>query len=247
MREILKIRADEARPDQDSVLETQGIPPGAGLTEEVKRLLARAGDLFLELSRPRVVVADVSIREFELVYRGKGLNEADTPLDVVFRKAEALALFAVTVGHEVTEKIDALFKTDEFALGSMLDSVASAGTDKAADRVEKFYFDLLSEQGKVTRSKGAMRFSPGYCGWQMSGQEKLFEFLRPEDIGITLLDSYLMKPLKSISGVLVTGDKEIFLFDDSYPFCSECRSRSCQERIKALFGECPPDERRGVV
>ena len=247
MREILEIPADEARPDQDSVLEAQSVPPGAELTEEVKRLLERAGDLFLELSRPRAVVADVSIREFEVVYRGKGLNEADTPLDVVFRKAEALALFAVTVGEDVTEKIDALFKTDEFALGSMLDSFASAGTDKAADRVEEFYFSLLSEQGKVTPSKGVMRFSPGYCGWHMSGQEKQFGFLRPEDIGINLLESYLMKPLKSISGVLVAGDKEIFLFDDSYPFCSECSSRSCQERIKTLLGERTPDERRGAV
>jgi len=247
MREILEIAADEARPDQDSVLETQGIPPGAELSKEVKGLLERASDLFLESSRPGAVVADASIPEFEVVYKGKGLNEADTPLDVIFRKADGLALFAVTVGQEVTEKIDRLFKTNDFALGAMLDSVASAGTDRAADIVEKQYSDLLSEQGKTFRSKGVLRFSPGYCGWHMSGQEKLFEFLRPEDIGITLLESYLMKPLKSISGVLVAGDKEIFLFDDSYPFCSECRSRSCRRRIKTLLGESRSDERKGAV
>ena len=247
MRKTLEIQLDEARPNQDSVLETQGIPPGAELTEEVKALLKRATDLFLELSRPRAVIADVSIPEFEVVYKGKGLNEADTPLDVVFRKADGLALFAVTAGEKVTEKINELFQANDFALGSMLDSVASAWTDKAADRVENVYFDLLSEQGKITRSKGVLRFSPGYCGWHMSGQKKLFEFLRPEDIGITLLESSLMKPLKSISGVLVAGDKEIFLFDDSYPFCSECKSRSCRERIKQMFGESISDEKKGAV
>ncbi|MGB7063023.1 MAG: vitamin B12 dependent-methionine synthase activation domain-containing protein [Candidatus Zixiibacteriota bacterium] len=247
MREIIEIRVDQIKPDQDSVLETQGIPPGAGLTEEVNALLEKAMDLFLEFSIPRAVISDISIPEFEDVYEGQGSNEKDTPLDEIFKKADSLALFAVTVGERVTKKINQLFKANDFALGSMLDSVASAGTDKAAERVENRYFDLLSEIGKITTSKGVLRFSPGYCGWHMSGQRKLFEFLRPEDIGITLLESFLMKPLKSISGVLVAGDKEIFVFDDSYPFCNECRSRSCQERIKALFGESRSNRKKGVV
>jgi len=247
MREIAEISVRKISPERDKVLQTQGIPRGAELTEEVKALLEKAMDLFLEFSEPRAVIADVSIAEFEAVYKGKGLNETDTPLDAVLRKADSLALFAVTVGEKVTEQTDELFQANDFALGSMLDSVASAGTDKAADRVENAYFDLLSEQGRITRSKGVLRFSPGYCGWHMSGQKKLFEFLRPEDIGITLLESYLMKPLKSISGVLVAGDKEMFLFDDSYPFCSVCKSRSCQERIKQMFGESRFDKKKGVV
>lgn len=247
MRKVLEIPVHEIKPDQDSVLETQGIPPGAGLTEEVNALLEKAMDLFLEFSIPRAVISDISILEFEDVYEGQGSNEKDTPLDEILKKADSLALFAVTVGERVTKKINQLFKANDFALGSMLDSVASAGTDKAAERMENRYFDLLSEIGKITTSKGVLRFSPGYCGWHMSGQKRLFEFLRPEDIGITLLESFLMKPLKSISGVLVAGDKEVFVFDDSYPFCSECRSRSCQERIKALFGESRSNRKKGVV
>ncbi|MGB2981858.1 MAG: vitamin B12 dependent-methionine synthase activation domain-containing protein [Candidatus Zixiibacteriota bacterium] len=247
MRKVLEIPVHEIKPDQDSVLETQGIPPGAGLTEEVNALLEKAMDLFLEFSIPRAVISDISILEFEDVYEGQGSNEKDTPLDEILKKADSLALFAVTVGERVTKKINQLFKANDFALGSMLDSVASAGTDKAAERMENRYFDLLSEIGKITTSKGVLRFSPGYCGWHMSGQKRLFEFLRPEDIGITLLESFLMKPLKSISGVLVAGDKEVFVFDDSYPFCSECRSRSCQERIKTLFGESRSNRKKGVV
>ena len=247
MRKVLEIPVHEIKPDQDSVLETQGIPSGQELTEDVRTLLRKATDLFLEFSKPRAVISNISIPEFEALYKGEGLNEQDTPLDVVLRKAASLALFAVTIGETVTEKIDELFQANDFALGSILDSVASAGTDKAADRVENRYFDLLSEIGKITTSKDILRFSPGYCGWHMSGQKRLFEFLRPEDIGITLLESFLMKPLKSISGVLVAGDKEVFVFDDSYPFCSECRSRSCQERIKTLFGESRSNRKKGVV
>jgi hypothetical protein len=137
----------------------------------------------------------------------------------------------------VSQKIDELFGANEFALGSMLDSVASVGTDRAADSMESHYFNLLSKEGKINPSTGMLRYSPGYCGWHMSGQKKLFELLHPEDIGIFLLDSFLMKPLKSISGVMVVGRKEIHIFDDSYPFCSQCRSHSCRDRIRALLIE----------
>ena len=100
---------------------------------------------------------------------------------------------------------------------------------------KKLVQTMNRKKGKITLSSGTVRYSTGYCGWHMSGQKKLFGFLHPEDIGIMLLDSYLMKPLKSISGVIVVGEKEIHRFKDSYPFCSDCKTHSCRKRIKALF------------
>jgi len=79
-----------------------------------------------------------------------------------------------------------------------------------------------------------MRFSPGYCGWNVKGQKQLFEYLHPEEVGITLGESFLMTPLKSISGVLVAGQPDIFEFEDSYPFCKNCSSRTCRERIVSI-------------
>ncbi len=245
MREIIEISADELMPDQDDVLEMQGIPSGKAPTEDVKILLQRATDLFLELSKPKSVMSEISILEFKAVYEGEGLNEKETPVGQILQKADSLAVFVVTVGEKVTKKIDQLFKTNDFALGSMLDSVASAGTDRAADQIEVRYFNLLTRKGEITPSKGILRFSPGYCGWHMSGQRKLFEFLRPQDIGVTLLDSYLMKPLKSISGVVLTGEKEIFAFEDSYPFCGQCRDHSCRDRIRTLLGESKTSYKKG--
>lgn len=247
MREIIEIPIDDAKPERFDVLKTQGIPFGNDLPEKVKTLLKRAIDLFLEFSQPTGIVSDISIPEFGSVYHGEGLNEKKTPLDKIFKKADNLALFAITIGEKVSKKIDKLFKKNEFALGSMLDSVASAGTDKAVDILEDRFFSLLSKKGEITPSTGILRYSPGYCGWHVSGQKKLFEFLHPEDIGITLLDSFLMKPLKSISGVMVVGEKEIFKFEDSYPFCDQCKTHSCRDRIRALFRESRPDNKKGVV
>ena len=247
MREILKIPADDLKPNRDDVLKALGIPSGGKLPEKAETFLSRAMDLFLELSQPVGVISEISILEFETVYHGEGLNEKNTPLDEIYRKADSLSLFGLTIGEKVTEKIDELFETSEFALGSMLDSVASVGTEKAADCVEDRCFNLLSQKGEITSSTAMLRFSPGYCGWHLSGQKKLFEFLHPEDVGIILLDSFLMKPLKSISGLVVAGDKEIFIMDDSYPFCGQCKTHSCRNRIAALPHKFEPDNKKGLI
>lgn len=247
MREIIEIPVDQIRPGRSAVLETQGIPSQAKLSQEVELLLKTAGQALMECSRPVGVLCSISSPEFEVVYRGEGLNERETPLGEILKEAEDLALFAVTIGKSIKDRVDGLFKKDDFALGSMLDSVASAGADKAAEIVERWFLGSLSERGGSDPSKAVMKFSPGYCGWHMSGQKKLFEFLRPEDIGIELLDSFLMKPLKSISGVIVFGSKGIFDFEDSYPFCSECRSRTCRERIEALLGDKRSVKKKGTA
>ena len=79
-----------------------------------------------------------------------------------------------------------------------------------------------------------LRFSPGYCGWHVSGQKRLFAELKPQKIDLTLRESCLMQPLKSISGVLVAGPKIIFDIDDTYPFCAACKTHSCRDRYQAL-------------
>jgi hypothetical protein len=246
MREIIKIPVEKIIPARENVLQTQCIPPGEELSDELESLLRKSMDLLGQFSRAKAVMTSISLPEFEVVYNGEGLNEEETPLGEIIKKADELALFAVTLGSLITDKIDELFKTNEFALGSMLDSVASAATDKAADIVENSLLDYLSGKSQIGSSKAILRFSPGYCGWHMSGQKKLFEFLRPEDIGIELLESFLMKPLKSISGVMVFGEKEIFDFENTYAFCSDCKSRSCLGRKYAVLGKTRSINRKGA-
>jgi hypothetical protein len=237
MEEIIEIPISSVQPETDSVLINQSIPPGGEISSVIKDLLHTARDIFSEHSHPRGILKELSVEDFEVIYRGEGLNEPDTPVDKIFRKAERLALFAVTIGGDISKEIARLFEEKEFALGSMVDSVASAGTDKAADYIEEVFIDSLIEREFVQQNTGVMRYSPGYCGWHMSGQKRLFSFLHPEKIGITLLDSYLMEPLKSVSGVIISGNKEIHDIDDTYPFCSDCTSHSCQLRKKTLFAQ----------
>jgi len=235
MGEIVEINKNDIIPKRDEVFETQGIPQGKTVPKKILSILDEAIGIFLSSSHPAAIIAEVSVPEFDTTYKGEGMNEKETPLDAVFRKADNLALFAATIGEEVSHKINQLFDVNEFALASMLDSVASASADKTGDVLEKHFYDILKSKSKISSSTGILRYSPGYCGWHISGQKKLFELLHPEEIGIQLLSSYLMKPLKSVTGVIVSGDKKIHIFKDSYPFCAHCKSHSCRDRIRNLM------------
>jgi len=112
--------------------------------------------------------------------------------------------------------------------------VTSLAAENATEAYEEHFACNNSKEENTSREYAVLSYSPGYCGWHLSGQEKLFQFLHPERIGISLNDSYLMTPLKSITGVLVGGKKEIHIFKSNYPFCSYCKDRSCAERITKL-------------
>jgi len=208
------------------------------------RSLEHALGLFRQLARPVGIVAGVTTEEFAGVYQGDGGNEPETPLAAIFPKATKLALFAATIGDEVGEEISRLFGLHEFDLGYLLDAVASSGTERLADLVQDAYCREVGIQESAVlnsaicnlHSELVLRYSPGYCGWDISGQKRLFQALRPEEIGITLRPSCLMEPLKSVSGVLVGGRPEIHEFDDSYPFCHACATHSCRERMSGITG-----------
>ncbi len=235
MREIVEIPFEEIIPDKMAILKNQGITKLSDLTDKVNRLCDDALKIFAELNDPIGVYAEISEEDFEEVYDGEGENEIPSPVAEIFPRAKQMALFALTVGGDLSNKIVELFDKHDYALGSMLDSVASEATENAGLYLASYYLDEVSGDGDVSIDDVIMRYSPGYCGWHISGQGKLFEYLNPEEIGIELNDSYLMIPLKSISGVMIIGPREIHNFEMAYRFCDSCKGKGCRERINGLF------------
>ncbi len=237
MSAYVTVSVDEVISTRAAVFENQGIPPGAQVGPDVDSVYDQALELFPGSVTPRGLLSEIPKADFEGVYRGEGDNESRSPVADIFPRADYLALFAVTLGQDISDRIRSCFETADFALGAMLDSVASAATDKLADVVQGRFVTMLAEAGRATAAFGVLRYSPGYCGWHMSGQKRLFEFLQPGRIGISLGDTLLMQPLKSISGVMIAGPKEMHCMADDYPFCERCRSRGCRARIRALLAE----------
>lgn len=231
MRHEIEFTTAECLPDVERLVRIE-VGPDASIPERLARLFERALDVFARLAKPRAIVADVSKADFERIYKGEGLNATGTPLDVIVPRADRLALFAATVGAAASAEIPALFARGDPALGYTLDVIASEAASGLADQLaDRFRESLPAESG----NRAVLPYSPGYCGWHVSGQRRLFEYLRPDAIAITLTGSFLMQPLKSVSGVLVSGAPDAHRFKPTYAFCDDCTTHECRQRMAAVL------------
>lgn len=229
MRARVVFSIAEAMPTRDDVLERMGIASPSDLSARTGALLESAADDFARLAEPRGLAEDVSAGEFAVIYAGEGLNSQDTPLPQIWPRADSLALFAATLGEPVSARIAELFAADDMAGGFVLDAVASVAADLLTDRLAGRYRERLPAEAAAV-----LGYSPGYCGWHISGQRALFARLGPHEIGISLNDSCLMRPLKSVSGVLVAGAAAIHRFRPEFSCCAECATRQCVGRMRSV-------------
>lgn len=234
MRSVIGFKLEDVTLDRREILRSQGIPDDAYVSENFEKIYGEAIELFHELAESKGIIAEITISRFEKVFRGEGLNEKENPVEEIYRKSSCLALFAGTLGPVLSEKVSELFDNGDYASGYMLDSVSSYAADKLADLAAQHLQSELAGRVPSVNTLRVLSYSPGYCGWHINGQKKLFEVLQPEEIGITLNESCLMSPVKSVSGVLIGGPGIIHEFVNSYPFCNTCGTKSCIERMRSL-------------
>jgi hypothetical protein len=229
VRKTFTISPNELLMAADSAVRGLRTGNGSPAATAVQTILDQSRDVFIDHARPSGLYQSLRAEEFDEIYRGAGENEDDTPLEHVVEDALALALFAVTLGQKISDRISALFEAGKLAEGYILDQVASFAADELATIAGRRFQAEDSRDDLVV-----LPYSPGYCGWHVSGQRALFEHLGPGEIGISLNESCLMHPLKSVSGVLVLAPVEAHEFSPAFPCCATCTTLACQERIVTL-------------
>jgi len=228
------IHIEHVMPPEANILRALGVPPGHAVNNRTREAVAAGLEELRTIAEPRGVFAGVAESEFASIYEGEGDNAVPSPLAEIFPRADELALFAVTLGTPVSERIAELFTSSEYALGGALDAAASEAAEMTASHVVQTVLGKVRHAGRATDETRALGYSPGYCGWNLTGQRALFAALDPGAIGITLSDSCLMEPVKSVSGVVVIGPARIHDFNDDYDFCAECATRDCRDRIRRI-------------
>lgn len=138
------------------------------------------------------------------------------------KNCESLIFLVVTLG-DVYEKLFESFKIkNDYLEMYLVDKIASEIVEAAADKLEKMIEEnLAADHLQITN-----RYSPGYCGWNVSEQKKLFSFLPHGFCGVTLNESAMMTPIKSISAVIGFG-KNTKRQDYN---CSVCHDEFCYKR-----------------
>jgi len=131
--------------------------------------------------------------------------------------ADRVGVFVVTVGEGVTILGEQAVKRGDPLAAWVLDALGSWAAEAAADALIERMRPHLREQEALT-----LRYSPGYCGMDIARQRALFQLVRADSVGVTLLPSLLMRPLKSISGIVGLAPKEaVANFRSPCDFCSQ--------------------------
>ena len=140
------------------------------------------------------------------------------------RGSEAYALFMCTAGEEF-EAFQQRLKTEgDMVRVFIADALGSVIAEKCADQMELTLQESIDKLGWHHTN----RFSPGYCGWHVSEQQKLFPLFDGHTCGITLTESSLMVPIKSVSGIIGLG-REVRRLDYT---CGLCTFEKCYKRKK---------------
>jgi hypothetical protein len=138
-------------------------------------------------------------------------------------RCERMAVFALTIGDYLEELVDHLSGRGLVLQATVLDAVGSGAAENLADEIqESIRLDAWRRGLVISR-----RFSPGYCDWNVAQQGQLFRLLGKVP-GINLLNSMLMMPRKSISGVIGIGLPGHGIED--YNPCTTCRRKDCPGR-----------------
>jgi len=117
------------------------------------------------------------------------------------KKMNNIALFACTAGSGIGDYSKELMHEGDFVKGYIADVVGSEIVESAMDKIQNDLEQKMESKGWHITD----RYSPGYCGWTVSEQHKLFSFFPKDFCGISLTESSLMQPMKSVSGVIGIG------------------------------------------
>ena len=133
--------------------------------------------------------------------------------------SDSVALFMCTAGEEMGLRSHTAMKEGDLLRGYVYDVVGSEIAEAAADLMQsQLEKNALSHGKKITN-----RYSPGYCGWDVAEQRKLFTLMPGDFCGISLTESALMYPVKSVSGIIGIGKNVNF---NPYT-CNMCNMKNC--------------------
>ena len=146
------------------------------------------------------------------------------------RTSDKAALFICTIGKAMEKWAKKLSAEGDAALSYLVDTVASVTAEQTTDALHNHIKTRMQLLGlKVTN-----RYSPGYCDWSVAEQHLLFSFFPEYFCGITLTESSLMVPIKSVSGIIGIGPAVKYA---DY-ICDSCGMKDCTYRaIRAAKSE----------
>jgi len=215
-------------PRRAEVLRYLGYPAGAAAARRIEAKLDQALEDCRGRLRPRGLyavypVARLTPRRLTL---GGGASFTG-PIGEFLGGARRVAVFLATAGQEIVELAEAATRSRAALSGLVYDAIGSQVADAAVTRLAA---DL---RGRIAAGEAlTLPYSPGYCGISLAQQRTIFRLLAAHRIGVELLPALIMKPVKSVSGLMGIGPRELVRAAGNP--CDRCEKMDCRMRRATL-------------
>jgi len=159
-----------------------------------------------------------------------GIRIGGGPVIEVLRGAQEIVVAVCTIGTAVDEKVRDYQADKDHFKAVMLDEVASW----AVDQIRKGLYVELEAELKNRGWRASTMLSPGESAWTVDDQRVIFDILDTSKIGVSLNDSCLMIPLKSLSMIMGIGTQPMGVEGlTNCDFCSmQQKCRYYEARVK---------------
>lgn len=154
-----------------------------------------------------------------LVLLSNGVLLKGEPLGKCLKECTQLILVGYTLGKNIDTMIQDAFEKEDYYAGFLFDTIAN----RMLLQCRKQIFEYLKEKMTYNNMKLTVGMSPGDEGWGLADQKNIVESLQLEKLGIQLLPSMMMKPMKTVTMILGLGEVDGFSGD----FCSRCNVKGC--------------------
>jgi hypothetical protein len=124
-------------------------------------------------------------------------------LPATFPEAKELAAIICTIGTKLEKQASDYTKNGQALRGMMLDGIGSAAVDKLIPEVLKLIAAEAAQRGYEISSP----VSPGMPSFAMTEQRNLLELAGGDEIGVSLTQSGILVPRKSVSMVIGIGPR----------------------------------------
>ena len=178
------------------------------------------------LSKPNYIRATklIALIEEDFIEIEGGIRFSTGRIARYIKDSKYIVLFLVTIGDEIEKIAGELTQEEDPLRGYLLDRIGSFAVESLAESIER---KIRKDYSKLKMSV-SRRYSPGYCDWPIEDQRILAKALDFSGIGVSLTESCMMKPKKSISAIVAIAEKGIFTKSGST--CEICERVDCSYR-----------------
>lgn len=169
---------------------------GADADDNTKRLIDECAEELKSIADPRKIYRVFPAEACRDILQGEDIKKH-------VEGCSKIILLAATLGAKVDKAIS-MYEMKSMSKALVMDACASSLIEKTCDDAEQEMNDALDGMFMT------WRFSPGYGDFPIDMQRKLIDILDAEKrIGLTVSDSFIMIPRKSVTAVIGLSDEKI--------------------------------------